>query len=110
MLLQTREARLELPAGQVLCLNDAKGAWVQATRGQLWVTIDGDHRDHILAAGDRLELTADGCALVSAVAGDAAVLATIRRRPTLRAALHNFVRRLQRVVLQRHPAAELRAV
>jgi hypothetical protein len=42
-------------------------ACLRVTQGTLWLTIDGEPDDHVLAAGDRLALPAHSHALVQAL-------------------------------------------
>ena len=58
---------LTLRPGQLIVLDDAVGTRIQACRGTVWVTEDGDLDDHIVAAGESLVVTRGGRTLVQAM-------------------------------------------
>lgn len=70
-------------------------AGLRVTQGTLWLTIDGDPDDHVLAAGDRLALPPAAHALVQAL--DAPARLTVERSDAwwqpLADAWHETVRR-----------------
>lgn len=76
---------VSLPARQMFAIPDASSARVLCTAGSLWLTLDGDPRDVILAPGDSFETGEPRRALLYAFEGSAFVLApapqrTMRRR------------------------------
>ena len=42
----------DLSAGELVRLDGARGTTLRVTRGRLWVTLENDTRDIVLAAGD----------------------------------------------------------
>jgi len=66
---------LDLTAGDLLRLSDAKGTTVRVTRGTLWITQDCDVNDIVLTAGDTWTVERDGLTLVEAQADTVALLA-----------------------------------
>ena len=94
MLLNTHEASVLLEDGQMLRLTDAEGMALHATSGTLWVTQDGDPRDHILTSGNVLLVRHSGRTLITAVAGSAALTATRRASSTWSALWRNLRARL----------------
>lgn len=60
-------------AGECLRLEAAKGVQLRARSGTLWITVDGDVRDFVLEAGQRLTLDSDATVLISALHGTAVV-------------------------------------
>jgi hypothetical protein len=56
----------ELPAGELIRLDDASGTTLRVTRGTLWLTLEGDTRDVVLTAGDSFMIDRAGLTLVQA--------------------------------------------
>jgi hypothetical protein len=56
-----------LAAGQVLTLDDAAGTRILARSGTVWVTEEGDSKDHIVDAGDTLIVARPGRTVVQAL-------------------------------------------
>ena len=57
---------LDLAAGQLVRLDDAKGTTLRVTRGTLWVTQDQDVNDVVLSAGDVWTVERPGLTLAEA--------------------------------------------
>lgn len=51
----------------ILRLRDAASVVIECRRGCLWITQEGDERDIVLHAGERMRLTHDGLTLVEAL-------------------------------------------
>jgi hypothetical protein len=62
-----------LKYGALVRIRAVPGQSIGCVRGTLWVTLEGDTEDHILAAGELLSLPRRGMILVNALAGDAAL-------------------------------------
>ncbi|HXS52092.1 MAG TPA: DUF2917 domain-containing protein [Usitatibacter sp.] len=58
---------LELEEGQVVTLVDAEGTRILPQRGQVWVTQEGDRKDHIVSAGETLVVLRPGRTIVQAL-------------------------------------------
>jgi hypothetical protein len=58
---------LSLEAGQVVTLDDAQGTRILARSGTVWVTEEGETRDHIVGPGDALVVVRPGRTLVQAL-------------------------------------------
>lgn len=76
---------VSLPARQLFEIADASSARIVCTAGCLWLTLDGDLRDVILAPGDSFEAGEPRRALLYALEGSAFLLAarpqgSMRRR------------------------------
>ncbi len=78
---------LDLAAGDLVRLSDAKGTTLRVTRGTLWVTQDQDVNDVVLATGDTWTVERDGLTLAEAqgaaivcLVGPGAEPAQLRRR------------------------------
>jgi hypothetical protein len=56
-----------LAAGQVLTLDDAEGIRILTRSGTVWVTEEGNAKDHIVAAGDTLIVAHPGRTVVQAL-------------------------------------------
>lgn len=54
-----------LPQGRVKSYADLEGETVHCLEGRLWVTFEGDSEDHILLAGERVEVPNPGKLLIS---------------------------------------------
>ena len=67
MQLNIREPELALETGQVLTLDDAAGFRILARSGAVWVTEEGDRKDHIVRPGDTLTLAHPGRTVVQAL-------------------------------------------
>ena len=73
MLLTTPRAQLNLADDEVARLQDACDSRLEVTAGFVWVTIDGDRGDMVLAAGDSYLVDSSDVVTVSALRGAAAV-------------------------------------
>jgi len=58
---------LRLKANDSLKLRDARGVVIRATRGVLWITQEGDAKDHTLGMLERFVVNCDGLTIISAV-------------------------------------------
>jgi hypothetical protein len=58
--------QIDLDGGTALNLSDARGTTLRVTRGQLWLTQDGDLRDIVLAAGDTWTIERHGLTIATA--------------------------------------------
>lgn len=56
----------DLTTGELVQLDGARGTTLRVTRGVLWITLQDDVRDVILAAGDTFTIDRDGLTLVEA--------------------------------------------
>ena len=59
MQLNVRQPELALETGQVLTLDDAEGLRILARAGTIWVTEEGERKDHIVRPGDTLTVAHD---------------------------------------------------
>lgn len=57
-----------LAKGALLRQRDARGHGVAVFSGRLWVTQDGDPRDHVVDAGESLRFDRDGLVIMQALA------------------------------------------
>jgi len=69
------QGRLALKKGGVLRIKDGPGVVVYLWEGDLWLTQEGDRRDHLLGAGQWFRLDRKGVAVASAL-GHAVVSVT----------------------------------
>jgi|EndMetStandDraft_4_1072995.scaffolds.fasta_scaffold1259105_1 hypothetical protein len=67
MELKLDSAVLELKAGEVVTLDDAIGASVQARLGSVWITEEGDVRDIVLGPGENRVIKRAGRTLIQAM-------------------------------------------
>lgn len=67
------QAVIPLRTPQPLRLVDARGTWVRAISGALWVTLDHDARDLVLQPGEQLLIETRAAVTVSALGGRASV-------------------------------------
>lgn len=58
---------LALEAGQVVTLDDAKGLRILARSGAVWITEEGDPKDHIVGPGDTLTVAHPGRTVIQAL-------------------------------------------
>jgi len=61
-----RSQRVFLPRRSTLVLDDAEGATIAVERGCLWVTLENDLRDVVLARGMRFQVDRSGRTIVAA--------------------------------------------
>ena len=62
-----RTPELAMRAGEVITLDDAQGVRIASRMGFVWITEEGDGKDHIVGPGDALVLRRAGRALVQAL-------------------------------------------
>jgi hypothetical protein len=67
MQLQLKQPVIALEAGQVVTLDDAQGTRIVTRMGTVWVTEEGDARDHVIGPGDALVVARPGRTLVQAL-------------------------------------------
>jgi hypothetical protein len=58
---------LDLDEGEVVTLIDAEGARIASRRGRVWVTEEGDRRDHIVGEGQAFVVDRPGRTVVQAL-------------------------------------------
>jgi hypothetical protein len=58
---------LRLESGGSLKLRDARGLSIRALRGVLWITQEGDLKDHTLGLAERFEVSSRGLVIITAV-------------------------------------------
>ncbi|MES2717582.1 MAG: DUF2917 domain-containing protein [Pseudomonadota bacterium] len=73
MHLDIHQALVPLLSPVPLRLQRARGTRVRSLAGTLWVTIDGEQDDHVLARGESLVIDSDAPVLVSPLSGTATV-------------------------------------
>ena len=73
MLLNTQRAQLNLADDEVARLNDACDSRLEVTQGFVWITIDGDRNDVVLAAGESLLIDTREVVTISAIRGAASL-------------------------------------
>ena len=73
MLLNAQRAQLNLADDEVVCLNDACDSRLEVTQGYVWVTVDGDRNDVVLASGESLLIDSSDVVTVSALRGAASL-------------------------------------
>jgi hypothetical protein len=56
----------ELAPRELVKLDGARGTTLRVTRGTLWLTLEGDLRDIVLAAGDSFTIDRGGLTLIEA--------------------------------------------
>lgn len=56
----------DLAQGELVQLDGARGTTMRVTRGTLWITLEDDVRDVVLAPGDTFTVDRDGLTLVEA--------------------------------------------
>jgi hypothetical protein len=67
MELNLKAPMLTLETGEVLSLDDARGACIRARTGTVWVTEEGSRADHIVGPGDTLLVESRGRTVVQAL-------------------------------------------
>ena len=63
-------AAITLHKADVFRLGAARGRRIEALRGRLWVTLDGDPRDIVLDPGEGFSVDRDSDVLISPLRGD----------------------------------------
>jgi hypothetical protein len=77
MLLATGQARLDLANDEVAHLENARGTRLAAIEGHAWITLEGEHVDHVLAPGEAWVVDTDGTVTVSAIRGAASLAVNV---------------------------------
>ena len=67
MQLQLKKPVIALEPGQVMTLDDAQGTRIVARIGTVWVTEEGNSRDHVVGPGETLVVARPGRTLVQAL-------------------------------------------
>ena len=67
MHLNLKQPTIALETGQVVTLDDAQGTRILTRVGTVWVTEEGDSRDHVIGPGDALVVARPGRTLVQAL-------------------------------------------
>jgi hypothetical protein len=67
MNLSLQKPVIALEPGQVVTLDDAVGTRIVARVGSVWVTEEGEPRDHVIGPGDQLVVARPGRTLVQAL-------------------------------------------
>jgi hypothetical protein len=67
MQLQLQKPVIALEPGQVVTLDDAQGTRIVARIGTVWVTEEGNLRDHVVGPGETLVVARPGRTLVQAL-------------------------------------------
>ena len=102
MLLTAQRAQLNLADDEVARLNDACDSHLEVTQGFVWVTVDGDRNDVVLAAGESYLIDSRDVVTVSAIRGAASlrVRANVGANQCRSAAARTLVRpsRLQQLL------------
>jgi Protein of unknown function (DUF2917) len=63
----TDPALTRLPAGALMSLPRGAGQGIAVFNGLIWLTQEGDRRDHFLTAGDSLPLRSEGRVVMQAI-------------------------------------------
>ena len=67
MQLKLKQPTIALETGQVVTLDDAQGTRILTRLGTVWVTEEGDSRDHLVGPGDAMLVARPGRTLVQAL-------------------------------------------
>ena len=67
MELHLQQPTIALEPGQVVTLDDAQGTRIVTRLGTVWVTEEGDSRDHVVGPGDALVVVRPGRTIVQAL-------------------------------------------
>jgi Protein of unknown function (DUF2917) len=60
------QSTIQLTEGNLISLPDAKGSTIAVLWGSVWLTQDGDRRDHEVNAGESFDVNGDGMVVISA--------------------------------------------
>ncbi|HYX64789.1 MAG TPA: DUF2917 domain-containing protein [Burkholderiales bacterium] len=61
------QGSVQLRRGSLMRIAEGRGMLVRVRRGSVWITEEGDSRDHFVAAGEQFRLARRGTALLSAL-------------------------------------------
>jgi hypothetical protein len=67
MQLQLKTPVIALEPGQVVTLDDAQGTRIATRLGSVWVTEEGEMRDHVVGPGDAIVVVRPGRTVVQAL-------------------------------------------
>jgi hypothetical protein len=76
-----------LNKGEAISVAVGPGMTVRVTRGQVWLTRDGDRTDHVLGAGEAMKLEANGYVVVYGLTESSLQITTPARAPGVWAGL-----------------------
>ena len=99
MLLDTPRAQLTLADDEVARLRDACDSRLEVTAGFVWLTVEGERADVVLAAGECYRVVSAGAVTLSAIRGPAVLRLRAEpggagSRPAARGALAGRLRRM----------------
>jgi hypothetical protein len=92
MELLTDDLRIQLDRGRTLRLSDALGATVRVTRGELWMTQEGDPRDVVLGPGDTFSIDRGGLSVLQALSAATVTLGPAASHVPARSASRSGIR------------------
>jgi len=73
--------RIEIAADAAVSVQVSIGTTIQCVRGRVWLTQEGDSRDHAFPAGVSFSVDTPGRAVLTALGGPSVVLVTRDKRP-----------------------------
>lgn len=76
MYLQPESSRIEIGAGAAVSVHVSIGTTLQCLRGSIWLTQEGDSRDHAVPAGTTFCVDTPGRAVLTAIDGASVVRVT----------------------------------
>jgi DUF2917 family protein len=75
------QAKISLGASRGISLEDAAGVEVECLTGSVWLTMEGDSRDIIVAPGDAYAIDRNGLTLINAIEPSVVHVELPRPRP-----------------------------
>jgi len=81
MKLQQGSIEVQLVEGQKLAFRDACDVQLECTEGRIWLTLEGQADDFLLAKGERLRIADNGLALIQGLPNGSVHLVSLAARP-----------------------------
>jgi DUF2917 family protein len=106
MWMSLRNGVIQLAEGKPLAFRGARGVELECTDGRVWLTVEGQAGDFLLARGERLRIDSNGLALVEGLPGGAIRLLSAAPWPVRWA--NHLLLALRRALLRRVRRRSLR--
>jgi hypothetical protein len=79
MLMSLKNMVIQLTEGKRLAFRGARDAYLECTEGMVWLTVEGQPGDFLLAKGEQLRIESNGLALIQGLPSGSVKLISMAR-------------------------------